>query len=87
MESRRPETAPPCAVVYSYAAVSLFTRDDIPWSTGDEGDPRYDLALALLTEPEIQLSDVELTAFFEGYRMPPLDRRTRRWFEDLYEFF
>ena len=59
----------------------------IDWSAGDKGDPRCDLALALQTEPEIQLSDVEVTAFFEGYGIAPIDRITRKWFEDLYEFF
>ena len=69
----------------------LITSDGamsfIDWSDGDQGDPRYDLALALQTEPEIQLSDMEETAFFEGYGIAPIDRITRRWFEDLYEFF
>jgi aminoglycoside phosphotransferase (APT) family kinase protein len=69
----------------------LITADGamslIDWSDGDEGDRRCDLALALQTEPEIQLSDMDLTAFFEGYGMAPIDRSTRRWFEDLYEFF
>ncbi len=30
---------------------------------------------------------MELSAFFEGYGMAPIDTITRRWFEDLYEFF
>jgi aminoglycoside phosphotransferase (APT) family kinase protein len=59
----------------------------IDWSGGDKGDPRCDIALSLQTEPEIHLSDMELTAFFEGYGMAPIDRITRKWFEDLYEFF
>jgi hypothetical protein len=41
----------------------------------------------LNTEPEIELGEIELAAFFEGYGGAPLDRSTRRWFEDLYEFF
>lgn len=69
----------------------LITSDGtlslVDWSAGDQGDPRCDLSLALQTEPEIRLSDVELTAFFEGYGAAPIDRITRRWFEDLYEFF
>ena len=59
----------------------------IDWSGGAQGDPRCDLTLALQTEPEIELDEFELAAFFEGYGGAPLDRATRRWFEDLYEFF
>lgn len=59
----------------------------IDWSNGDCGDPRHDVSLAVQTEPEMTLSDREVTAFFAGYGTPPLDRATRKWFEDLYEFF
>ena len=59
----------------------------IDWSGGAQGDPRCDVALALQTEPEIHLGEIELAAFFEGYTGVPMDRATRRWFEDLYEFF
>ena len=34
-----------------------------------------------------QLTDAERMSFFEGYGTGPLDKSTRRWFEDLYEFF
>jgi aminoglycoside phosphotransferase (APT) family kinase protein len=59
----------------------------IDWSDGAQGDPRYDLALSLRTEPEIELGEIELAAFFEGYGGVPVDRATRRWFVNLYEFF
>ena len=59
----------------------------IDWSGGAQGDPRYDLALALHTEPELELGEPELAAFFEGYGGIPMDRSTRRWYESLYEFF
>jgi aminoglycoside phosphotransferase (APT) family kinase protein len=59
----------------------------IDWPGGAQGDPRCDVALALSTEPEITLGETELAAFFEGYGGAPVDRSTRRWFEDLYEFF
>ena len=51
------------------------------------GDPRCDVALALQTEPEIALGEIESAAFFEGYGGAPMERATRKWFEDLYEFF
>ncbi len=59
----------------------------IDWSGGGQGDPRCDVSLALQTAPEIELSEIDLSAFFDGYGGPPLDSQTRRWFEDLYEFF
>jgi aminoglycoside phosphotransferase (APT) family kinase protein len=59
----------------------------IDWAGGDVGDPRYDIALALATEPELQLSDSEVAAFFDGYGSAPLPDATRRWFAGLYEFF
>jgi aminoglycoside phosphotransferase len=69
----------------------LLAADDamslIDWSGGAQGDPRCDIGLALSTEPEIKLRESELAAFFEGYGGAPLDRATRRWFQDLYEFF
>jgi len=59
----------------------------IDWSGGDLGDPRYDIALALATEPEIQLDQDEIAAFFAAYGRPLLEPATMRWFVDLYEFF
>jgi aminoglycoside phosphotransferase (APT) family kinase protein len=59
----------------------------IDWSGGDLGDPRYDISLALATEPEIQLHDTEVAAFFDGYGRAPVDAATMRWFRSLYEFF
>ena len=92
LHRRRPQPVPEVLIHGDLALDNVLTMSDggmslIDWSEGDEGDPRCDLALALQTEPEIQLSDVELTAFFEGYGIAPIDRITRRWFEDLYEFF
>jgi aminoglycoside phosphotransferase (APT) family kinase protein len=59
----------------------------IDWSDGGSGDCRSDVALALQTEPETVLTAVELDAFYAGYGEPPLAIETRRWFEQLYEFF
>ena len=50
----------------------------IDWSGGDLGDPRYDISLALATEPEIQLCERDITAFFDGYRSTPIDLTTMR---------
>ena len=59
----------------------------IDWSGGDCGDARYDIALALQTEPELTLTEEEKAAFHTAYGSAPLDAETRRWFEQLYEFF
>ena len=92
LHQRRPE---PVAEVLIHGDLALdnvlVAADDamslIDWSGGAQGDPRCDIALALQTEPEIELGEIEVAAFFEGYRGVPIDRATRRWFEDLYEFF
>jgi aminoglycoside phosphotransferase (APT) family kinase protein len=59
----------------------------IDWSGGDRGDARYDLTLALATEPELHLRDEDVGAFFEAYGRRPIDAATRQWFTNLYEFF
>lgn len=58
----------------------------IDWSGGDCGDPRYDIALALRTEPEITLGAHEVASFHSAHGGAPMDARTQRWFELLYEF-
>jgi aminoglycoside phosphotransferase (APT) family kinase protein len=92
LQHRRPEPVPEVLIHGDLALDNVLVAADdalslIDWSDGGQGDPRCDLALALQTEPEIELSDFELAAFFEGYGGVPMDRSTRRWFEDLYEFF
>ena len=92
LHHRRPEPVPDVLIHGDLALDNVLVATDggmslIDWSGGGQGDPRYDLALALRTEPELQLGEVELAAFFEGYGGAPMDRSTRTWFEDLYEFF
>ena len=92
LHRRRPEPVPEVLIHGDLALDNvLVTADDgislIDWSGGAQGDPRCDIALALQTEPEVQLSAVDLAAFFEGYGGVVMERATRKWFEDLYEFF
>ena len=92
LHRRRPQPVPEVLIHGDLALDNVLIAPDgvlslIDWSSGDIGDPRSDLSLALQTEPEIQLTDAERTSFFEGYGTGPLDKSTRRWFEDLYEFF
>ena len=59
----------------------------IDWADGGLGDPRHDVALALHTRPELELSAEALDAFFTGYGTAVLDEETRDWFVRLYDFF
>ena len=59
----------------------------VDWSAGDSGDPRFDLSVALDTSPELELTDDDVHAFYTAYGSPPLETPTRRWFQDLTEFF
>jgi aminoglycoside phosphotransferase (APT) family kinase protein len=59
----------------------------IDWAGGGSGDPRHDIALALHTEPELELSPDALEAFFAGYGTAALDEATRDWFVRLYDYF
>ena len=59
----------------------------IDWAGGGSGDPRHDIALALQTKPELELSAEEHGAFFAGYGTPALDEPTREWFVRLYDYF
>lgn len=59
----------------------------IDWADGGLGDPRHDVALALQTKPEVELSADAHDAFFAGYGTAPLDQATRDWFVRLYDFF
>ena len=92
LDRRRPPPAPEALIHGDLALDNVLIASDgtvslIDWPAGDAGDPRCDLSLALQTDPEIQLTASDLTAFFEAYGIAPIDRTTRRWFEDLYEFF
>ena len=92
LHHRRPAPVPEVLIHGDLALDNVLIAADgalslIDWSSGDVGDPRCDLSLALQTEPEIRLTDAERRSFFEGYGTAPLDEVTRRWFEDLYEFF
>ena len=92
LEATRPAPWPEVLIHGDLALDNVLLADDgslslIDWSGGDLGDPRYDIALALATEPELQLRDVDIAAFADAYRPTPTDPATTRWFIDLYEFF
>jgi aminoglycoside phosphotransferase (APT) family kinase protein len=59
----------------------------IDWADGGPGDPRHDLALALRTKPELELSTGVLEAFAGGYGAAVADAEVRDWFVRLYDYF
>ncbi len=59
----------------------------VDWAGGGPGDPRHDIALALQTKPEFELSAGALDAFYAGYGGVAVDADVRDWFVRLYDFF
>jgi aminoglycoside phosphotransferase (APT) family kinase protein len=59
----------------------------VDWGGGAYGDPRYDLALAILPHEDGELSDAEVAAFYAAYGCEPLTDDEYRYFTDLYGFF
>ena len=59
-------------LVDAHGALSL-----IDWADGGSGDPRHDVALALQTKPEFELSTDALDAFCTGYGAAVRSIRTR----------
>ncbi len=68
----------------------LFCEDRvcgvIDWSGCGAGDPRFDIALALATSPELVLSPDELSAFFAGYVHDDLPAPLRAMVRELYGY-
>jgi aminoglycoside phosphotransferase (APT) family kinase protein len=59
----------------------------IDWGGGAYGDPRYDLALAILPHEDGDISTAEIEAFYEGYGGVRLSEAESEYFVDLYAFF
>ncbi len=59
----------------------------IDWPGGGYGDPRYDIALALAGDSEIQLTSEEVRAFYTGYGGERISEEEIKYFLNLYEFF
>jgi aminoglycoside phosphotransferase (APT) family kinase protein len=92
LETTRPSLHPDVLIHGDLALDNVLIDQDgsmslIDWSGGGLGDPRYDVALALGTEPEIELRQADIEAFFDGYGGTPMDADTTRWFTRLYDFF
>jgi Ser/Thr protein kinase RdoA (MazF antagonist) len=59
----------------------------VDWGGAAYGDPRYDLALAILPHEDGELSDTEVAAFYTAYGCEPLSKTDYDYFINLYEFF
>jgi aminoglycoside phosphotransferase (APT) family kinase protein len=59
----------------------------VDWPMGGPGDPRFDVAIALVHDDDLPFDDAQRAAFWDGYGEAPLDAATRRWFERLWDFF
>jgi aminoglycoside phosphotransferase (APT) family kinase protein len=59
----------------------------IDWGGGAYGDPRYDLALALLPHEDGDISAEEIEAFYEAYGGAQLSAAEVEYFVGLYAFF
>jgi len=92
LQRHRPASAPE-VLIHGDAALDnvIVAAGDrmrfIDWSSGDQGDPRHDLAIAIRPETGVEFTEANLAAFFDGYGADVLDPRIRAWFEDLYKFF
>ena len=92
LERSQPAVVPE-TLIHGDLALDNFLVDEegalhlIDWAGGGSGDPRHDIALALQTKPEVELSGEVLDAFYLGYGGAALDETTRNWFVRLYDYF
>lgn len=92
LERSRPAAVPETLIHGDLALDNLLvdsrgTLGLIDWAGGGPGDPRHDVALALQTRPEAELSAGVLDAFYAGYESTPVAEATRDWFVRLYDYF
>jgi len=59
----------------------------VDWGGAAYGDPRYDLALAILPREDGDLSPAEIAAFYAAYGCAPLNETEYHYFTNLYGFF
>lgn len=92
LRKNRPAPVTPTLIHGDFMWDNVLVEDDkitgiIDWGGGAYGDPRYDLALAILPHEDGEISDNEVTAFYAGYGREPLTEAEYRYFTDLYGFF
>jgi aminoglycoside phosphotransferase (APT) family kinase protein len=92
MRASHPEPVPQTLIHGDFMWDNVLVQDDhisgiVDWGGGAYGDPRYDLALAILPHEDGEISDAEVSAFYEGYGCEPLTESEYRYFTNLYEFF
>ena len=92
LHQRRPSAVPEVLIHGDLALDNVLVGEDgalslIDWSGGGQGDPRWDIALALDTQPDVTLRPDDIAAFENAYGQTLPDAAIQRWFLNLYEFF
>ncbi|MEO8608244.1 MAG: aminoglycoside phosphotransferase family protein [Chloroflexota bacterium] len=92
IRTQRPADVPQTFIHGDFMWDNVLVQDDritgiVDWGGGAYGDPRYDLALAILPQEDGELSSAEVEAFYAGYGCDPLTETEYRYFTNLYEFF
>ena len=92
LQTNRPAPVPETLIHGDFMWDNVLVEDGritgiIDWGGGAFGDPRYDLALAILPHEDGEISAAEVNAFYEGYGCEPLSDSDYHYFINLYGFF
>lgn len=92
LKRERPEPVAPCLIHGDYTLDNVLIDDGrvsgiIDWCWGAEGDPRYDLALAIREKDEAFQDPADIEAFYNGYAGRRLTEEEMEYFVGIYEFF
>ena len=92
LRANRPKLVPQTLIHGDFMWDNVLVQDDqitgiVDWGGGAYGDPRYDLALAILPHEDGDISAAEVAAFYAAYECDPLTEAEYRYFTSLYGFF
>jgi aminoglycoside phosphotransferase (APT) family kinase protein len=92
LRANRPKLVPQTVIHGDFMWDNVLVQGDeisgiVDWGGGAYGDPRYDLALAILPHEDGELSDAEVATFYGAYGCDPLVEAEYRYFTNLYGFF
>jgi aminoglycoside phosphotransferase (APT) family kinase protein len=92
LRANRPKLVPQTLIHGDFMWDNVLVQDNeitgiVDWGGGAYGDPRYDLALAILPHEDGELSNDEVATFYAAYGCDPLTEAEYRYFTNLYGFF